>query len=343
VKILADRNMVAVEDFFGELGAVAYFDGRELSNIESADLLLVRSVTRVDEVLLGDHRPRFIGTATSGVDHIDQELLARRAIPFAWAPGSNADSVVDYVLSALCHAGQRLRRLLQGEPLGIVGYGHIGRRLHERLARLGVVCRAYEPWLDPADRDALTALDAVLSCPVVCLHAALTREMPWPSFHMLDGPALDRLPEGALLINAGRGELLATGELLRFKQRRPDVDLVLDVWEHEPHIEAGLLAECLFGTAHIAGYSTDGKRRATAMLYHSACRSLGITPRPVADTAGAVRVDVPPLADAELLCWLVRQVYDIRDDDRLLRCAPPGGFDRLRRAIGSDGNSPPWK
>jgi erythronate-4-phosphate dehydrogenase len=295
MKILADRNMAGVAGIFAPLGEVELFDGRALTSAAGADLLLVRSVTRVDEALLGGHRPRFIGSATSGIDHVDLAALNRLGIPFAYAPGSNADSVVDYVLSALCQADDCLARLLAGEPLGIIGYGHIGRRLHQRLARLGIVCRAYDPWLSRADSPILTALDALLECPAVCLHASLTRDAPWPSFHMLAAESLARLPESALLINAGRGELVATEELLALHDRRGDIAMALDVWEGEPAVAPALLDACRFGTAHIAGYSHDGKLRATWMLYRAACRALERDDRGEPWTPGPVKVVVPEL------------------------------------------------
>lgn len=331
MKILADRNMAGVVAMFASLGEVELYDGRALTSVEGADLLLVRSVTRVDEALLGRHRPRFIGSATSGIDHVDLAALTRLGIPFAYAPGSNADSVVDYVLSALCETGDHLARLLAGEPLGIVGYGHIGRRLQGRLARLGIACSVYDPWLSRADAPVLTDLDAVLACPVVCLHASLTHDAPWPSFHMLDAQTLERLPEGALLINAGRGELVATDQLLALHRRRRDIELVLDVWEGEPRVDPALLAASRFGTAHIAGYSYDGKLRATRMLHQAACRVLGREDSGEPALPDPVKILVPVLPPGELLPWLVRQVYDIGEDDRLLRAAMPDGFDRLRK------------
>ena len=65
------------------------------------DVLLVRSVTRVDEPLLSGSAVKFVGTATSGFDHVDVAYLARNNIAFSHAPGSNANSVVEYVLAAI--------------------------------------------------------------------------------------------------------------------------------------------------------------------------------------------------------------------------------------------------
>jgi erythronate-4-phosphate dehydrogenase len=304
--------------------------------LQGVDVLLVRSVTRVDAELLDRFAPVFVGSATSGIDHVDQAALRDRRIGFAYAPGSNADSVVDYVLSVLSLGDDKLAALTRGADFGIIGYGHIGRRLHARLQALGINCKAYDPWLAMADYPALTSLESVLACPVVSVHAALTRSAPWPSYHMLDAALLRQLPAGALFINAGRGELLATEELLALHRTRPDVALALDVWEQEPSVDVDLLAACRFGTAHIAGYSLDGKLRATWMLYQAACQHLGLDVAAAELRDPPVSIEVPcNLEGVELMSWLVRQVYDIRDDDRLLRNAvrecDPGGFDRLRK------------
>lgn len=334
MRILADANMAGVDTLFGGLGEVERFDGRTLAaaQLDGVDVLLVRSITRVDEALLAHSTLRFVGTATSGFDHVDRDALQRRGIPFAWAPGSNADSVVDYVLSVLCHHPQKLAALLAGERLGIIGYGHIGRRLQQRLDRLGIGVVAYDPWLDAGDYPVLGDLASVLGCPVVSMHAALTDASPWPSRHMLDIEALGGLPDEALLINAGRGELVATDVLLELHEARPDLSLVLDVWEREPQIDQALLDVVRFGTAHIAGYSYDGKLRATEMLRDSLCKALDLELEDRGSPLPALDVDVPAGLDTgEILCLLVKRVYDVAEDDRLLRAAMPGGFDALRK------------
>jgi len=170
----------------------------------------------------------------------------------------------------------------------------------------------------------------------------LQQVQPWPSYHLLSLAQLQQLAEGAVLINAGRGELLANEVLLALAQQRPDLTLVLDVWEGEPRPDPALLEVVRFGTAHIAGYSADGKLRATAMLYRALLQHLaeqGHSPATLAEPPlrlPAVTVDVPAdLQAADLLRWLLLQVYDIRDDDVLLRKAtatdPTAGFDLLRK------------
>ena len=334
MRILADRNMVSVDAMFSTLGRVELVDGRTIDaqQLRGIDVLLVRSVTQVNAQLLGVCQPGFIGTATSGVEHIDRNFLRRQGIPFAWAPGSNADSVVDYVLSAICHCEDKLERIIAGATVGVIGFGHIGRRLCARLQALGVSTCACDPWLAQDDTAQLGSLEEVLACEVVSIHAELTRQQPWPSYHLLGVDALSRLRLDALLINAGRGEIIDCQALPAVARRRSDLQLVLDVWEGEPKVSADLLQRCRFGSAHIAGYSTDGKLRATRMLFDACCAALQIDGGRQHQTLPPLVVSVPlDKSGAELIRWLVAQVYNIRDDDDLLRGAMPQGFDRLRK------------
>ena len=333
MKILADANMAGVEAQFSALGEVTFFEGRELlsAQLGGIDILLVRSVTPVNAALLGDHRPRFVGSATSGYDHVDQALLSSLGIPFAHAPGSNADSVVDYVLSVLCQHPSQLDSLLAGSAVGIIGLGHIGRCLQRRLARLGIRSLGYDPWLETSGARSTDTLERVLACPVVSLHAELTDRTPWPSRHMLSLEQLRGLPQQALLINAARGELVATDVLLALSDERPDVGLVIDCWENEPAISDELLRLSRFATPHIAGYSSDGKWRATAMLCEAAALTLGIDDPPTEIALPPLEIDAPTGLDAqETLPWLVNQVYDVREDDEALRRSPLL-FDQLRK------------
>ena len=319
---------------FSSLGEVELVEGRGLSSaqLEGVDVLLVRSVSQVDETLLADHPLQFVGSATSGIDHVDLEALARREIPFSHAPGSNADSVVDYVFSAIAQCSDKLEQLLAGAELGIVGYGRVGRRLSQRLQLLGIRSRACDPWLDADEFAELTSLEEVLACPVVCLHAELTRKSPWPSHHLLDAERLTLLREDALLINAGRGELIDTQALLDWLPSVPALELVLDVWEGEPLVDAGLLARCRFATPHIAGYSYDARLRATHMLYLALCRNLGVEASGEELSIEPVSVTIPAQCEGvELLRHLLGDVYDIREDDSSLRAVVPDSFDQLRR------------
>jgi len=342
VTVLADAAIPGLEEMLGPAVAVRRFTGRALdaAQLRGVDALLVRSVTPVDAALLRRGRVRFVGTATAGVDHVDRDYLARAGIAFAHAPGANANSVVEYVLAAIAAVGEHLERLLAGGRVGIVGYGHVGRALADRLRALGIQCLAYDPWL-PADTfDTPASLQQVLGCEVVSLHAELTRAQPWPSYHLLGAGTLQWLRPDALLINTCRGAVVDNRALRGHLLGGRGPEVVLDVWEGEPDIDPGLLELAVLGSAHIAGYSWDGKLRATRALCAALGECLSLPPPSPAAPAQAPAIAVAPaLSGSGLLRALLRAHYDIRHDDAQLRevvlGTPPrsarAGFDRLRR------------
>jgi erythronate-4-phosphate dehydrogenase len=343
VHILADENIPAVEHYAGASATVSRFSGRELGaeQLSGVDVLLVRSVTSVNEELLKGSNLRFVGTATSGIDHIDRDYLQQLGIGFSYAPGSNANSVVEYVLAAIAASGDHLERTLSGAPVGIVGYGVIGKAVAARLRALDVQFRVYDPWLDTADIKHATSLSGILECGVITLHAELTRKQPWPSYHLLAEAELAEIPTDSLLINASRGEVLDNVALSALLARGVGPDTVLDVWEGEPQIDSALLRQVEFGTPHIAGYSLDGKLLATQMLLEAMAGHLKlpwIDPGSAAGTAPALLVP-EDASTAALLRAVVNQRYDIHSDDSALRtatlganpAAAAGGFDQLRR------------
>ncbi len=342
LKIVADSNMPGVEAIFSAYGEVERVEGRGLAaaRLHDADVLLVRSVTTVDRALLAGSAVRFVGTATSGLEHIDQHYLAQRGIHFAHAQGSNANSVVEYVLAAIAACDDYLERLLAGASLGIVGHGHVGRRLAACARGLGIAVRVCDPWLEPFAGSA--PLDEVLACEAISLHPELTSAQPWPSYHLVDDGVLARLGADKLLINASRGAVLDNAALLRRLQTGAGPRCVLDVWEGEPRIDTALLPALAFATPHIAGYSLDAKLIASRMLARALAAALGL-PAPAVDAGAppAEPLKLPPSGHAAAgLRALLQARYSIAADDRALRAAlaeapdadaVAGAFDALRR------------
>ncbi|MEQ9462203.1 MAG: 4-phosphoerythronate dehydrogenase [Haliea sp.] len=342
LRILADGNIPAVAEYFAQFGSVRTTEGRTLSAAELAevDVLLVRSVTRVDEALLRDSPVRFVGTATAGVDHIDIAWLEGRGIGFAAAPGANANSVVEYVLAAIAAVDDSLERLLAGGRVGVVGYGHVGSLLARRLRALGIASLHRDPWLAPVSLADPASLEEILACEVISLHPSLVTDQPWPSRHLLGPEALATLGCEQLLINASRGPVLANDALLaRLRQPNPP-RCVLDVWEFEPAVLQPLLQRVQYGTPHIAGYSHDAKLAATRMLAQALQGYLGLAAAGPAHAGEAPVLELPPaLTGVDLLRQLCRLRYDLAADDRRLREAVLGApetearvaFDLLRR------------
>ncbi len=342
MRVVADENIPGVAAQLQGVAQVELLPGREIrrEHLRDTDALLVRSVTRVDRALLEDTPVRFVGTATSGYDHVDREWLGRAGIGFAHAPGSNANSVVEYVLAAIAETGDFLEQLLAGGSVGIVGYGHIGRAMAARLQCLGIACKACDPWLAAGDIANPADMAGILASTVVTLHTSLVADAPWPSIHLLGADELAGLHAGQLLINASRGPVVDNAALLQRLQQPGAPRVVLDVWEHEPRVDPQLLQRVHLGTAHIAGYSLDGKLAATGML----CRALmAANSIPVPAAAPAVDGEALPLGEARDEAGALRELlalrYRVAEDDRRLREATLGlpeaeaaaAFDRLRK------------
>jgi len=188
----------------------------------------------------------------------------------------------------------------------------------------------------------LCSLDEVLASNIVCLHTPLTLSGPHPTRHLIGTAQLQQLTSGALLLNAGRGDVIDNQALLSFMQQRQDVQVVLDVWEGEPNINTSLLRLVDLASPHIAGYSFDGKVAGTEMIYQALCTHFGIEVTMCA--ADLVAADLTPLelsaaTDFELMRQAVLAAYDIRGDDARMREQLQNlpvnqlrqGFDALRK------------
>ena len=245
--VLADENIANASEIFDRLGEVRTFPGRSLSPdaLVGATVLLVRSVTRVDASLLSGSDIRFVGSATIGTDHIDENYLRRAGIAFAHAPGSNADSVAEYVIASLLRLCVRHRRRLHGMCVGIVGCGAIGGRLARRLPRLGVDVQLNDPPLadqhegQGLEHDFRSLEDVLRHSDVVTLHVPLTHDGRYPTVHLIGDEQLRMLKNGSWLMNTSRGAVLDNDALKRalFRDARPSCT-VLDVWEGEPEPDA---------------------------------------------------------------------------------------------------------
>jgi erythronate-4-phosphate dehydrogenase len=330
MKIVADENMPLVREMFSPYGEVVTYPGRELTaeHVWDADALLVRSVTLVNSGLLEGSRVKFVGSATIGVDHVDQQYLDQRKIHFSNAPGCNASSVVQYVLSVLF----TLRSDWMGQTVGIVGCGNVGGRLYRVLTELGVSCRCYDPFLTKAKIPDLVSFEDVLQSDVLCLHTPLTTKGTFPTYHLFDEEALAQLSPKALLINAGRGAVVDNTALLRLLPNKL-WQVALDVWEQEPDITLPLLEQVNIGTPHIAGYSHDGKVNGTGMIRNAFCtwQGLGV---PEMDLS----LDQPVQVTASSLAQAVLATYNVVEEDQRMRKAllaesanNPSVFDRLRK------------
>lgn len=346
MRIIADENIPFAREACATLGEVTMVAGREVTRetLREADIFFCRSVTRVDRALLEGTRVRFVGTATIGFDHVDLGWLREAGIAFASAPGSNANSVAEYVVAALLVLARRGRFALEGKAIGVVGVGNVGSRLAAKCQALGMRVLLNDPPLARTTGDKrFLPLDALLDADFITFHVPLTTTGQDATYRMVDGALLSRLRPSACLLNTSRGQVVDEAALEAALARGRIAAAVLDVWDAEPAINLGLLARTAIGTPHIAGYSFDGKVAATEMIYRAACEAFGIAPTwdpaGIMPPPGCPRLELGCAGrpDEDVLREAVGAIYDIEADDRALRQAPQppaeraAYFDRLRK------------
>lgn len=339
MQIVADENIPLLDKFFSEFGEIRKVPGRTMTHedVKDADILLVRSVTPVDEALIKNSAIKFIGTCTIGTDHIDLNYLAtlnqqrskdnQQPIAFSSAPGCNAEAVVDYVLSAISVLIDKRDQKFQDLSVGIVGVGNVGLRLRRRLEAMGVTVFAVDPFKTEEEVGALSSLDEALSADIVSLHIPITHAEDageHATHHLIDEQRLQQMKANACLINSCRGSVVDSQALKKHLSEHDAFESIIDVWEGEPNLDLALMNQCLLATPHIAGYSLDGKMRGTEQVYIACCETFGFPVRnklaqflPEPSIKQIKFGDSVPVHQA--LRTAIRAVYEVRVDDGIMR------------------------
>lgn len=320
-KIVADSAIPFLRGVLEPWAEVRYLPGAAIGaeDVRTADALVIRTRTRCNEALLGASSVRLIATATIGFDHIDTAWCAARGIRVATAAGCNARGVLQWIGAVLAHLSRRQGWTPRERTLGIVGVGHVGSLVKSYAEAWGFRTVCCDPPREEREHAGFRPLgEVVREADLITFHTPLddtTRQLA-------DAALLAQMKPGAVVINSSRGEVV-DGEALKASGH----DCVLDVWEHEPHLDHTLLDRALLATPHIAGYSEQGKANATAQSVATLARFFGFP------LEGWYPPEVPPSTPRpiswEELCRTIGTRYDIEAESRHLK-ASPEEFESLR-------------
>lgn len=329
-RIIVESNIPFIkgllEPYFKQ---VDYLTSPEIDReaVRDADAILVRTRTKCDSQLLEGSKCTFVGTATIGLDHIDQEWCAENGIEVANAPGCNAPAVAQYVLSSIVELSNRP---LSQYTLGIVGVGNVGK-IVERWARLldMRVLLCDPPRQKGEGGDHWCSLDEIAEkSDIITFHPTLNPT----SRHMANADFFSKLKRRPIIINAARGPIVDTPSLIDAIDAGKVLHAAVDCWEGEPNINLDLLNRCKIATPHIAGYSFEGKVRATRMVLDSLCRHFGLlhikmeheVPAGAVESVSAVgvRESYNPMDDTIALKRSPEKLEELRDNYSLRREAP---------------------
>nr|BET44894.1 MAG: 4-phosphoerythronate dehydrogenase PdxB [Candidatus Aschnera chinzeii] len=345
MKIIIDKDIPYAKELFGSITTKLYLvNGRNISRtlLMTVDVLIIRSVTIVNEELLKHTPVKFVGSVTSGYDHVDIHWLKKNDIYFCAAIGSNAISVSEYIFSSLLLYAEYNSFNLKDKVVGIIGVGNIGKYLNLCLRTWGVSTLLCDPpreriELDKYNKNKFYSLEYVITyADIISLNVSLHNSKEYSTMHLLDSNLIAQIPSGSLIINTSRGAVIDNIAILDALSRGKLINLILDVWENEPNILLPLLKNTVFGTPHIAGHSIEGKIRGAIKIFNELNSFLGIS-KNIKSTNFLV---FPQLSEIIFngvlhqkdLMNLTNVVYDIRIDDYQFKSIAhiSGSFDKFR-------------
>ena len=230
-----------------------FFVGTEIttSEIKSADAILCRSVTKLNQEFLKDSQISVIASATSGTDHISDDLINSKNYQTFFSSGANAWSVVHYVMAVI--ETLIAKELFSSQKsVGIIGHGNIGKRLGKTLSAFNIPWHANDPFLEDKN---LVDLETIFNCDLISIHTPFTREGEHPTYKLINKNNIKSLTN-KIIINTSRGGIVDEKTLLQGES----ILYISDVWENEPKVNELALKHAYISTPHIAGHSLDGKK-----------------------------------------------------------------------------------
>lgn len=324
MKIVCAQSVLGAAEIFSYLGEVTILADGQITAHDLIDVqaLIVRSKTAVNAGLLQGTAVNFVGTATSGIDHLDQHFLNQANISWAAAVGANANSVAEYVVAALLYLATQHGFSLRGQTLGVIGLGCVGQALAAKARGLGLTVLANDPPRQrlTGDHVLVSLAELLQQSDIISLHVPLTREGEDATYHLADDHFFSSLKPNAIFINTSRGEVVQTSALMKSRVKFA----LLDVWEGEPDFNPDLVQRASLVTPHIAGYSLDGRIEGSLMIYRALCQSLGVEPKwtleslyPDADQSLRV-INAAGVSDESLLWNIVKGAYNVADSAGVL-------------------------
>jgi D-3-phosphoglycerate dehydrogenase len=284
VELLRERFDVDV-DANGDLGAT----------LGDYDAIVIRSGTKLTaELLQQAERLKVIGRAGVGVDNVDVEAATRRGIVVANAPESTVTSAAEHTIGLLvalarsipqAHASLKQGRWersawggveLEGKTLGVLGFGRIGQQVARRALGLGMRVVAFDPFVarerfrELGAERAEGADDVLAAAEFLTLHLPLTSE----TRGFLDREAIAKLPDGARVINAARGELVDEDALVAALRAGKLAAAAIDVFSQEPYSGPLLELDNVVVTPHLAASTEEAQDRAGVIVAEQVAAAL---------------------------------------------------------------------
>jgi erythronate-4-phosphate dehydrogenase len=315
MKLIIDDACYAYNEIFSQFGKIVTMAGRDINaeSVKDADVLIVRSRTKVNEELLKGSSVKFVGSTVAGLDHVDEDYLQANNIKFFSAQGCNSMAVAEFVIATILNLAKKHNFNYQEKTLGIIGVGNVGSRLAAKAELLGIKTLLNDPIRQNKENlPNFVDLDTALSADIVTFHTPLTFDGDYPSYKLLHEDNFHNITDQTILFNAARGGVIVE----EIWEKTRTLENIIDCWENEPNINQNLQKTAYLASPHIAGHSVDAKFMGSFMVYKALCKFLDENQQE--SIKNLINPGVLTLVSDNLLDCL-NEIYDFKQDTKAIQ------------------------
>ena len=275
--VIADSMENEVVEEIKKLGWVVYKPAELVTEIEDAEVLIVRSATKVTEELITKApKLRIVARAGVGLDNVDVTACVKKNIKVINTPGASANAVAELAIGLMLSMLRNVQKAhmqmknrvwdktkltgceVAGKTLGVIGYGRIGGMVGEKAHALGMKIIAFDPHPREAEYVKFVDLDALLKeADVITLHVALSEDTK----NLINQENIAKMKNGVYLINTSRGEVVDEEALYHACKAGKIASAALDVYKQEPYTGKLLELDNVCFTPHLGASTKEAQMR----------------------------------------------------------------------------------
>lgn len=207
-----------------------------LEAVSDVDAAIIRSDIFDKEVFDAAKNLKIVVRAGAGYDNIDLQAATDHNVCVMNTPGQNANAVAELVFGMAVYAVRNFYNgtsgtELKGKTLGIHAYGNVGRNVARIAKGFDMQVYAYDPFLTKEDieKEGIKAVESAQelykNCQFISLHIPATSETK----NSINYDLLNSMPQGAVLINTARKEVINEPDLKQIMQDRADFRYLTDI------------------------------------------------------------------------------------------------------------------
>jgi D-3-phosphoglycerate dehydrogenase len=289
--IVSDTMEEDVRAGLARLGDVVYQPADLKKELMDADVLIVRSATKVTaELIAGAPNLKVVARAGVGLDNVDAKACEVRGIKVINTPAASSNAVAELALAFMFCAIRKVPTLhmkmkqgtwakkegmggeLEGRTLGIIGFGRIGSILAKKASALGMRVLAYSDIAFSSEHaKSVPFEELILESDVISVHVPLTPQTKG----MLNREQIGRMKNGVVLLNTARGGIIDEEALYEACKSGKVFAAALDVYAQEPYSGKLLELDNVVFTPHIGANTIEAQKRIGKELVEKLKAELG--------------------------------------------------------------------